>query len=447
MVRKKPLAHIALGLLFSLHSPIARAADPSIDELREQIRQLQQRVAQLEQAQNRATTQSIEATKQQVARDASAQSQIIPPITSIGAGYHHGFFIKSSDGNYSLHPGVQFQFRSVTNSRSDGTDDLENGFEIRRLRLRLEGNLFSPDLTYSFVWDTARTGGTVSLLDGWAMYHFAPIWSVKLGQFRESWTHEGDVPDTSQLAVERSLVDATLGGSLVDRVQGVALVYGAKTSPLRVETTYHDGANSKNTDFRDEIPGPTPSSAPVFDESFGFGGRVEYKAFGDWLDYRDFTAKGTKQPLLVFGTGFDYTEFGSSDVIRPTVDAQYENPNGFAAYGALNGVVTKTTGDDRFDWGALLQAGYLVRPAWEIFARYDEIFIDEDFVTGNNVFPEMTVGVNYYFGPNGDYLHRAKFTLDLNYLPQGVPVDVTSIGALAGDGNQFILRAQLTLQI
>jgi hypothetical protein len=53
--------------------------------------------------------------------------------------------------------------------------------------------------------------------------------------------------------------------------------------------------------------------------------------------------------------------------------------------------------------------------------------------------------VNRYFGPSGDYLHRAKLTLDLNYLPEGSPANITAIGALQGGDAQLTLRAQLTL--
>jgi hypothetical protein len=227
-------------------------------------------------------------------------------------------------------------------------------------------------------------------------------------------------------------------------VQGVSLIYGSRSTPLRIETTFHDGANSKNTDFRDQEPSAIPGNPPIFDENFGFGGRVEYKAFGEWPDYRDVTAKGTKAPLLVFGSGFDFTEAGDTNVFLPTADAQYENPNGFGAYAALHGALTNTSDNDRFDYGGLIQASYLFTPAWELFGRYNAVFTDSP---GNDVFSEATVGVNYYFGPNGSYVHRAKFTLDLNYLPNGAPLNITQIDALAGSENQFIVRAQLTLQL
>ena len=111
--------------------------------------------------------------------------------------------------------------------KHDGDDDnFQNGFEVRRARFRFDGNVFSPKFTYSFVWDTNRANGNVALLDAWGQYAFAKEWAVKAGQFKESVFHERDVSGYQQLAVDRSLNDALLGGNLTDRVQGVALVYG-----------------------------------------------------------------------------------------------------------------------------------------------------------------------------------------------------------------------------
>ena len=70
-----------------------------------------------------------------------------------------------------------------------------------------------------------------------------------------------------------------------------------------------------------------------------------------------------------------------------------------------------------------------------------------DFAADEDTFHEITAGVNYYLGPDGSYLHRAKLQLDATYLPNGAPSDQTQAGSLAGEGDQFVVRAQLQLQI
>ena len=57
----------------------------------------------------------------------------------------------------------------------------------------------------------------------------------------------------------------------------------------------------------------------------------------------------------------------------------------------------------------------------------------------------MTAGLNYYFGPDGTALHRAKFTVDFTYLPNGAPSDQTQSGVLASDDDELLVRAQFQL--
>ena len=452
----------ALGALVigaaSLH-----AAEPGVDELRQQIDALRQRVRQLEGTAGPTSAPAAQGTSAQatpgqvtsaqVAQDARRRSEAFNLATGGGftAGYDKGFFIKSDDGNFLLKPAVQFQFRYDFNDRQDaahgGSDDLvQDGFEVRRARFRFDGNVLTPKLTYSFVWDTSRANGTVSLLDAWAQYAFTPNLALKAGQFKESWAHERDVSGYQQLAVDRSIVDAILGGNITDRVQGVSLILGGgKDRPYRVEVAYHDGANSRNTNFQD--------STGATGTRYGGGARGEWKFFGDWASYKDFTAKASKENLLVLGAGADYTERLGTDVLLTTVDAQYELADRLGVYGAAHANFTdphdSTSNISRTDYGALVQAGYLVNKKVEVFGRYDVVRLDADAVAAGaeDTFHEITAGVNYYLGPDGSYLHRAKLTFDVGYLPNGAPSDQTQSGVLGGDDDQFVLRAQFQLLI
>ena len=462
MYRKRsiPLARatapLLLGAAFTGHTFAAEPAPtpgPSREELHQQVEALQARVRSLEATRAPASTAPalfVAADVQGVINDAERRSHAVALFAASGgatAGYDKGFFIKSDDGNFLLKPSVVFQFRNVTNyeqeARHGGEDDtFQNGFEARRTRFRFDGNAFSPKFTYSFVWDTARQGGGVSLLDAWGQYAFAEKWAVRFGQFKESVFHERDVSGFQQLAVDRSLTDALLGGNITDRVQGVSLIYGGtKDDNVRAELAYHDGANSRNTDFRD---GTT---------NWGAGARGEYKVFGDWASYKDLTAKGGKGNLLVVGAGADYTERDGADVLLTTVDAQYEAADRFVVYGAFHANYTDPhsgTGDaSRFDWGALGQIGYLLNKQWEIFGRYDVVALDSDAVDAGDedTFHEITGGVNYYLGKDGAYLHKAKLSFDVTYLPNGAPSDQTQAGILAADEAEFVVRGQFQLML
>lgn len=434
---------------------VALGGEPDAEQLQQQVRQLQERVNQLEQ-QSAIQQRDLASVVEGVLRDAERRSQLLSNSGSLGAGYKDGFFIRSEDGNFELRPGVQGQFRSVTTLREEGKhggeSDVQSGFEWRRLRFRFDGNVFSPKLTYSFVWDTNRQGGGVSLLDAYAQYQFTENWALKGGQFKDPVFQERLLSGYAQLAVDRSLTDALIAGALVDRVQGVGLVYGSEKNPWRAEAAFHDGANSKNTNFLDTFDTSSPADGQDDRPDYGVGGRVAWKAFGDWKSYKDFTAKGNKNDLLVLGAGGDVTDGPNAVQYLGTIDAQWENSSGLGAFAALFSRYRdrrNVGGEDYEDVGALAQAGYMLNKQWEVFGRYDVTVLDEDSVAAGaeNTFQEFTVGLNYYLGPNGSWGHRAKFTVDLVYLPDGAPANVDSLGILATPEEEWVLRGQFQLMI
>jgi hypothetical protein len=316
------------------------------------------------------------------------------------------------------------------------------------MRLELNGTAVSKDLEYSFVWDANREGGGTSLLDAWVKYMFNDQWGIKAGQFKEPLSHEKLVSPKRLMAVDRSMADNLMGGSLFDRVQGVTAIYGgyAKSNPFNAEFGITDGGpQSMNTNF----------TKHTFD--WGAVGRAEYKLMGDWKDYKDFTAKGTKDNLLVVGGGLDFSQAGDGDLISFTVDGQFETGTGLGIYGAIlvQSADSGLTGlpDDSTNWGFVLQANYTINPAWEVFGRVDLTKFDNEvvFSPGNSedTFYEITVGLNHYLGPDGSWMHRAKFTVDLTFLPNGAPQSLTGIDILDGNngGTEIVFRSQFQLAI
>jgi len=460
---KSRLFAAAIGAV-SMGAAAAWAADNTAQQ-DAKIRELEAKVAALE-ARQASSAREIAATIDKVLRDAEKRSQLLAAGGDTAAGYDNGFFIRS--GAWELRPGAMFQFRGVADFRSDTFgdkgDETETGFEVRRMKFILEGTALTKDLTYCFTWDTEVEGGSLKLSDAWAKYMFADEFGVRLGQFRDPVVREWLVSDGKQLAVERSLMDAVLGGGFTGYTQGVTLIYGNynKNNPVNVEFGVTDGANQVNTNFAgrpEPLPDPDPTTGLVTPSGhtldWGIAGRVEVKAMGNWANYQDFSAMGTKEDLLVFGLGGDWSQGGDGDVWMLTADVQYESAAGLGVYAAaiyrdLDDELSGTTESWR-DWGLLVQCGYMLNPSWEIFGRYDVIFADNDIVfdDGNteDTFHEITVGVNYYMGKNGAAGHRAKVTIDLTYLPNGAPGAAPGLGILdanAGE-NEWILRGQFQL--
>lgn len=433
-------------------------AQPSYDELLKRLDALQAKVDSLESKQrNYVSAADVDATVKRVMADADRRSQLFSPEQTLHAGYKDGkLLIQTADGNFLFHPYAQFQVRQVTTLLEDASgssDNWQNGFEIRRMKFGVDGNVFTKDLSYAFQMAFDRNGGTPNLEDAWAKYRFLPEWTVIGGQFKDPLAHESLVSSKYFLALERSLVnDVFANGD--NYIQGVGVTWDNQDN-CRVSGAFHDGANvypginGFNNNFQD-FPNPNGSK---FAGDFGGAGRFEYKAFGDWKNYNDFGNLGLKKDLLVFGAAADFTQAGGTSVITETADVNYKMTNGWSLYFAgyadqvSNSPVSASAvaTHNVYNWGALAQVGYMFAPKWEAYGRYDFIYFGDNSAllgssTQQNV-QEISLGVNYYI-----HGQAAKFTLDVTYLPEGSPVSDSGAGILIDDGHaEFIAAAQFQL--
>ena len=401
-----------------------------------------------------ASEPAAQDTADRLAHDA-AQRDALPDTERLTAGYgrDQGFFIRSEDGNFLLHPWAFIQVRNATNYSKNATattSDTQNGFELPRMKFLLDGNVFSPDLTYQFIWATSDTTGSLGLQDAWARYHIPKTpFAFRAGQIRDPVDHEQIIYATKSLTPGRSIVNnVLLNGD--DIVKGASVSYGYDgNNPFRTEIAITSGERNFDTTFQ---------QFPTNTANWGAAGRFEFKVMGDWHDYSQFTALNNKEPLLVLGAGFDYTEAGDTGAFTHVADVQYTLPDGLSLYAsylgryvhnnggnpATNGGFTGTgRSASTYDASVRFMAAYLIQEHWEPFARFEWIDFDSrELTTGTqHVVYDMTLGFNYYF-----YGHRAKFTGAATYLPNGSPVSSTIDDVLASHGgNQFILQAQFQL--
>ena len=298
-------------------------ADESPQAMAQQIQQLRAQLNALEVKQQQLARQQEE--KQAIAgveSDAMQRSSVGGSSVGITAGYQdRRFFIQSADGNFVLRPWLHLQVRNSTVWREGGTsvpsDDVQNGFEIRRARFGFDGNLFGKDLQYFFNWATYRgnssanvtdssgnkigtvqqlNGGTPVLEEAWALYHFHDTpWAIRAGQMHDPLAHEAIV-GSKYRAPEASL-QTDIFANTDTFTQAATVIYDPKDS-FRFEGGATDGIRAANTNFED-----FPNNGIQYD--WGVAGRAEYKVFGDWKDYNQLTNWGNKQDLLVFGAGVD----------------------------------------------------------------------------------------------------------------------------------------------
>ena len=111
---------------------------------------------------------------------------------------------------------------------------------VTKANVYFDGNVISPKLTYSFVWDTNRANGNVTLLDSWAQYQFNPDWALKAGQFKASWAHERDV--SGQTAAVDAHYDMALTWDMYKNVFGRNGIDDQGTSTMAIVHDITGGA-------------------------------------------------------------------------------------------------------------------------------------------------------------------------------------------------------------
>lgn len=454
-----------------------QAADPGLQELKAQNEALMARIERLESGQQQQRDRQavlerdvVDATVKSVLTDADKRSQYLAP-EGFTAGYDAGkFLIQSADGSFVLNPSLQLQVRHITNFRQDSknvsSEDVQNGFELRRAKFAFDGNIFGKQNVFKAQWATGRNGGAVTLEEFWLKHSFGEDFggflsdfAVKLGQFKDPVFHEEITSSKRQLAVERSLPNLYLGGQNTKYEQGISFIYDPKESPIgapvRAEFGYVDGGNTSNTNFTDT--GGLPGQVGLANAQYGFFGRVEAKLSGDWKAYDDFSGMKTTTDLLVVGGGAHLTGANNGEALFHTVDVQWEPASlvkGLGVYAAYYGAllnfneVDDDVNDSPYHFGLLAQAGYMLNNEWEVFGRYG--YIDFDGGPGGagtfgaasavtDSVHEITAGVNYFF-----HGHNSKVTADLTWLPNGAPISQDGAGILGqpSEDDQIVVRVQ-----
>ncbi len=321
----------------------------------------------------------------------------------------------------------------------------------RAQKFILDGNAFSRDFTYQFIWATSDTTGNLQLQDAWGRYHIPNTpFAIRAGQIRNPLDHEQIIFATKSLTPERSIVNnVLLNGD--DIVKGASIGYGFDTPSIwRVEAAITSGQRNFDTDFQ---PFPTNTA------DWGAAARLDWKFMGDWKDYNQFTSLDDKDPLLIAGAGVDYTEAGAAAALTHVVDIQYNLPQGLSLYGAYLGRYTRhnagsptTNGQpssptspasNTYDSTFRFMAADLIGPHWEPFFRYEYLHFDGSELpagTGPNI-NDFTLGTNYYFAGQ-----RAKISAGASYLPEGSPVSNTLGDLLVSHkGNEIIVQVQFQL--
>lgn len=385
--------------------------------------------------------------------DAAARSSGLAAGTSgHDAG---GFYITDGTGDNRVSIGGTAQFRYYANFRSDdapvGTDNgFSHGFQNNDVRLRASGNVWSKDLTY-MIQGNFSSGGSFGLEEAFAKYNFENGWNLTWGQFILPVFRERMVNSEYQLAVNRSQAMRYFSP---EYTQGIEVGYN--NEQWRLMFGFTDGTTAGNTTF---------NSGAEWD--YALNARLEWNVnSSDWARFNDFTSwTSASAYACLVGAAVNWEQAGNTnpsqtnDVqqIDYTLDVSCEGAgwNVFAAFLGTH-FDPGSTGNETDDFGLVVQGGIFASDQWELFARYDGLYLDSNTAgPGNKKNVHFaTIGTNYYLSRDS---HAAKFTGDVvfafsktnglaNAIGAGGLVNDTETGLL-GSAKSFEPTVRLQFQV
>ncbi|CAE7173938.1 unnamed protein product [Symbiodinium necroappetens] len=363
----------------------------------------------------------------------TAQAPSLAVICLAGVSTASPFTLEAPDGGHTLTFSGQQQSRYTITLGDDpvaGDDDV-GGFTLPRTAIRLDGTA-PRGISYGIqaVFDTS---GAFVLEEASIGFELGTHWSLSVGVLALPLLTEDAVFDYYGQAVDQSAVNIVFGQGDSD-----GIVLSREDETTRLSLAFSDGLNSTSTDF----------NADAVDYAF----TARFDLMGGpsgWGDFDEFPSfRGSPDAWRIGGAGH-YEEGdpggGTRDVLQWTVDAHLKG-NGWNVFAAYVGRRSDTPGVGAFtDHGVVAQFGVFVTDDIEPFCRYDVLLPDDDRA-GNDDLHTITFGANWYI-----HGHAFRCTADCVHVLDGTTGNDlfaggdSTIGVLADDGEQTVLRVQMQL--
>jgi len=336
--------------------------------------------------------------------------------------YGKGLGITSPDSLFHLNIRFRIQNRAAFSTESGhdlSIDQVEA--RVRRLRLRFDGFVYSPKLTYLIQLSFSRgdmdfesLGFPNIIRDAFVQYALNNNLSIGLGQTKLPGNRQRVNSSGDLQLVDRSIVNSTFN---IDRDFGFQIYYKIPKLTLRGAISTGEGRNISNSD-----------------NGLAYTGRIELLPFGQFTNGGDyFEGDLAREPKPKVSAGFTYSSnqnatrtggqlgvflFTPTDIITSAADFLYKYKGWAFAAEYMNRsspapVSINDEGDERHVYvghGLNLQGRYIFKNNFEFVARYSEVDPDKEIQDLENREQQYTVGVNKYFKG-----HRVKLQTDLTY--------------------------------
>lgn len=368
----------------------------------------------------------------------------IPSLAQLGSQipyftYGKGLGITSPDSLFLMN--IRFRMQNRVGIETLGADDWSPAIiegRVRRLRLRLDGYVYDPRLTYVIQLSFSRgdidfedSGFPNIIRDAMVIYNFTKHFALGIGQTklpgnRQRITSSGDL----QLP-DRSIVNAAF---TIDRDFGIQAYYRNSIQGfnyvLRGAVSSGDGRNFNNAGST------STTSKDIAVNGLCYTGKIELLPFGEFTnngDYFEGDLAREPKPKLSIGAAFSNNEnakrsggqlgkylYESRDIETTMFDILYKH-NGWAFAGEFlrryaPDPITVNPDDPSQEQhvysghGQNYQGSYLFRSKYELVARYSVVVPDHSIQSVEPRLEEYTVGATKYLRG-----HRVKLQTEFTY--------------------------------
>lgn len=329
------------------------------------------------------------------------------PVVNFFIKRGRGFGVVTADSTFSLNFQFRIQNRAAYVSESE-TDLSAESFEfrVRRLRLKFEGFVYNPKLTYyiqlSFSRGDMDWRGTDNSVNNSspnivrdAVVNYYPIKNLRLvfGQTKLPGNRQRVISSGDQQFAERSIVNATFN---IDRDFGFFAHWTSNYINLRGALTSGEGRNSVGSN-----------------NGLAYTGRIELLPLGKFTgnnDYSEGDLEREPKPKISLAATYSFNDKAvrqagqlGNDLYQPRsirnfeVDALFKY-NGWALYNEYmqrdtdNPVTVNTVSATRYIYvgqGYLSQLSYLFKNNIEVAGRYSAI-VPSAAIYANAEFPSVS---------------------------------------------------------
>jgi phosphate-selective porin OprO and OprP len=334
-----------------------------------------------------------------------------------------GIQVVAIDSSFAMKFGARFQSLYVGEYNYE-TENYNDGFLIRRFRLKFDGFAYHPSLVYKIELGFSNRdhgGGDIAeagfspriILDAVLKWNFHKNWSVWFGQTKLPGNRERVISSQKLQFVDRSLLNSKFN---IDRDIGIQLRHKNKIGAKGVMKQMFSVSIGEGRDII------VPNIG-----GYDYTARLEYLPFGEFESKGDYFSSDLKResiPKLAFGVSYDLNKGASrqrgqlgrfmvngdgtivtNDLSTVFVDAIFKY-NGFSFLGEY---ANKVGADDVFavkddlstikyltGKGLNLQAGYLFKNNFEIATRYTKVTPDKLDFSGLGEEEQYTLGFSKY---------------------------------------------------